>query len=72
VFARVLDVPDYPRGQLRLVKPSLDHAPLSLQWLSDPEVGQYMGADFSSVSIKTEEQRIRDILAGDDTYGWMI
>jgi RimJ/RimL family protein N-acetyltransferase len=72
VFARTLDISSYPHGRLRLIKPSLEHAPLSLKWLSDPEVGRYMGADFSGVSIATEKQRIRDILAGDDTYGWMI
>jgi RimJ/RimL family protein N-acetyltransferase len=31
-----------------------------------------MGADFSDVSITTEEMRIRDILASKDTFGWMI
>lgn len=72
MFTRIIDAPDYPRGKLRLVKPSLGHAPLSLQWLSDPEVGQYMGADFSDVSLATEEKRIRDILSDRDTIGWML
>ncbi len=72
MFARVLDAPGYPGGDLRLVEPSLEHAPLSLRWLRDPEVGQYMGVDFSDVSLATEQRRIRDILDGDDVYGWMI
>ncbi len=72
MFAQTLSAPDYPHGSLRLTKPDLKHAPLSLGWLNDPEVGQYMGADFSNVSINTEERRIRDILAGEDAIGWMI
>ena len=72
MFAGSLDVPDYPHGKLRLIKPSLDFAPVSLEWLRDPEVGRYMGADFSDVSIATEEQRIRDIQGGESTFGWMI
>jgi hypothetical protein len=31
-----------------------------------------MGVDFSDVSLATEERRIREILDGDDAYGWMI
>jgi RimJ/RimL family protein N-acetyltransferase len=72
MFARELDVSDYPHGDLRLVKPSVESAPLSLRWLRDPEVGQYMGADFSDVSIATEEKRVKDILSGNDVYGWSI
>jgi RimJ/RimL family protein N-acetyltransferase len=71
MFAKVLEA-DYSRGKLRLVKPALEYAGLSLVWVSDEEVGRYMGADFSDVSTQTEEKRIRDILGGDDTYGWMI
>ncbi len=72
MFIHELTAPDYPHGKLRLIKPSLEYTALSLRWLSDTEVGQYMGADFSDVSIATEEQRIRDILSGNDTIGWMI
>jgi RimJ/RimL family protein N-acetyltransferase len=72
VFAGSVDVPGHPDGKLRLIKPSLAFAPVSLQWLRDPEVGQYMGADFSDVSIETEEQRIRNIQGGENTFGWMI
>jgi RimJ/RimL family protein N-acetyltransferase len=72
VFGRVLDVPGYPSGELRLIEPAGEHAPLSLRWLREPEVGRYMGADFSSVSAETEERRVREILDGDDVYGWMI
>ena len=31
-----------------------------------------MGADFSDVSLATEEKRIRDILSDRDTIGWML
>ncbi len=72
MFAKTLDVSDYLNGKLRLVKPSLEYASLSLKWLRDPEIGQYMGADFSNVSLETEERRIQDILSSEDTYGWMI
>ena len=72
MFAGSVDVPGYPHGKLRLVEPSLAFAPISLLWLRDPEVGQYMGADFSDVSIETEEQRIRDIRGGGNSFGWMI
>ena len=72
MFVIQLDVPSYPHGKLRLIKPSLSHAPLSLKWLKDPEVGQYMGADFSDVSIATEEKRIQDLLENPDRFSWMV
>jgi RimJ/RimL family protein N-acetyltransferase len=72
MFTSELIAKDYSGGTLRFIKPSLDHARLSLKWLKDPEVGQYMGADFSGVSMQTEEDRIKQLLSGDDTIDWMI
>ena len=42
---------------IKLVRPSLSSAQASLEWLSDPEIGQYMGADFTGVSLDTEQKR---------------
>lgn len=72
MFTSELIVKDYPNGTLHLTKPSLDQAALSLKWLQDPEVGQFMGADFSQVSMKTEEDRIRELLNDEDRISWMI
>jgi RimJ/RimL family protein N-acetyltransferase len=72
MFARVLEVSDYPRGRLRLIRPQLEFASLSLAWLSDPEVGRYMGADFSGVTLETERSRIQTMLDSGDSYAWEI
>lgn len=59
-------------GDIRLITPSLDHAPASLSWVQTLDVIQYMGADFPSPTLEGEEKRIRDIIANMDEYSWMI
>lgn len=57
---------------IRLIAPDMTHAPHSLEWLSDAEVGQHMGADFSELSMATEEDRLKKIIESTDEYSWMI
>jgi RimJ/RimL family protein N-acetyltransferase len=71
----ILDHPGYRElstDGLRLITPDVRYAPDSLRWLSDPEVGRYMGADFSDLSLAGEDKRLRDIIANTDAYDWMI
>ncbi len=68
-----LEVDDHPDGlSIRLIEPDLAHAPASLAWLSQKEVGQHMGADFSDVSLEGEQKRLQEIIDSDDQYNWMI
>jgi len=57
---------------IKLIRPSISSAQASLEWLRDPEIGQYMGADFSNVSLETEKKRLKDIIASDNEYNWGI
>ena len=56
----------------KLIRPGLSSAQASVEWLRDPEIGKYMGADFSDISIETEEKRLQDIIDSDDEYNWSI
>ena len=67
-----LSVPWYTRGTLRLVRPQLEHARSSLEWVSDEEVVRLTGGDFSGASLEGEKKRIQDILNNEDAYHWMI
>ncbi len=69
---RELEISDFPDGQLKLVKPSIKNAEKSLSWVSNPEVSQYMGVDFSGVSIDTERKRISELIEGNDVISWAI
>lgn len=67
-----LDVPESSGYKIRLVTPEMKYAGESLKWVSDKEVGQYMGADFSNVSLEGEEKRLVDIIQNKDAYNWII
>jgi ribosomal-protein-alanine N-acetyltransferase len=67
-----LDVPDYTLHKLRLITPDVRYAPESLDWVSDKEVGKYMGADFSDVSLQGEKDRLMKIIENKDAYNWII
>jgi len=69
---REFPVSGFLGGSLKLIQHDLKFASDSLSWVSDPELGKQMGADFSVVSIKTEEDRIFEILANSDEYHWVI
>jgi RimJ/RimL family protein N-acetyltransferase len=58
--------------KIRLIEPDLLHAPHSLEWLSQREVGQHMGADFSDLSLEGERKRLKEIIESTDEYNWMI
>src|SRR5258706_7985022 len=67
-----LSVPEYTPHKLQLVTPEIKYAPNSLDWVSDKEVGQYTGADFSNVSLEGEKDRLREIIENTDSYNWII
>lgn len=67
-----LDVPQVSGYTVRLLLPELKYARPSLEWVSDKDVGQFMGADFSDVSLAGEEKRLVDILHDKDSYNWII
>lgn len=67
-----LEISEYSLHKLKLVTPDLKYAKESLDWVSDKEVGKYMGADFSDVSLLSEVQRLKEILSNSDAYHWII
>jgi len=67
-----LEIPEYTAYKLRLVTPDIKYAKKSLDWVSDKEVGKYMGADFSRVSLTGEEERLKEILNNTDAFNWII
>lgn len=67
-----LEVPYYKGGKLRLIEPHLEHAVVGLNWVSNHETIQYMGADFSNPSLEKEQKRLREIIENKDAYSWMI
>lgn len=69
---REIDVPRDNNETIRLVAPDTAYAPQSVAWLSDPEIFQYMGADFSHISLDGEIRRLEEILNNQDAYNWMI
>jgi RimJ/RimL family protein N-acetyltransferase len=67
-----LEVKSYKDAELQLIQPDLKYAEASLQWISNPEIVQYLGADFSNPSLEGEQKRIQEILENKDEYHWMI
>lgn len=67
-----IEVPEYKDHPLRLITPDEVHAKESLAWVQDREVGKYMGADFSNVSLEGETERLKEIMANQDGYNWLI
>lgn len=71
-FYKELEIPEYSLQKLKLVTPDIKYAKESLDWVSDKEVGKYMGTDFSDVSLHGEEQRLKEIINNPDAYHWII
>ncbi len=67
-----LEIPEYTAHRLKLMTPSIGYAKASLAWVSDKEVGQYMGTDFSNISLEGEEKRLEEIVKNVDAYNWII
>jgi RimJ/RimL family protein N-acetyltransferase len=62
----------YEGASLKLVPPTLRHAPDSLRWVSDPDVCRFMGLDFSNVSLEGERKRLQEIIDTPDGVYWVI
>lgn len=71
-FYKELEVPEYPLHKLKLVTPDIKYAKESLEWVSNKDVGKYMGTDFSNVSLVGEEQRLKEIINNLDAFNWII
>lgn len=67
-----MEVACFTGGTLKLTEHNLAFAESSLDWVRDGDIGQYMGVDFSTVSVQTEIDRIREILSNEDEYNWVI
>jgi RimJ/RimL family protein N-acetyltransferase len=80
---RELEVQNYPDQamRIRLVEPDIAHAAASKKWLQNKQVGQFMGAEFSSyseaelqqkITLDSEERRLQNILAAENEIHWCI
>jgi ribosomal-protein-alanine N-acetyltransferase len=67
-----VDVTEFKNHTVRLIVPNIKYAKESLEWVSDKEVGQFVGVDFSDVSLKGEEVRLKEIMENTDGYNWLI
>ncbi len=73
MYARDIDIPSYGgTHKLRLVKPDPKYAPLTIKWISQEEVTQYLGADFSKMTEADEVKHLQNMIVDDDRYSWMI
>lgn len=73
MYARDIDIPSYSTTKkLRLVKPDPKYTPITMKWISQNEVTQYLGADFSKMTIEDEVAHLNNMITDDDRYSWMI
>jgi RimJ/RimL family protein N-acetyltransferase len=73
MYARNIDIPSYsPTKKLRLVRSDPSYAPITIKWISQEEVTQYLGADFSKMTINDEIDHLKNMVEDDDRFSWMI
>jgi len=73
MYTRTITIPSSSQIQtLRLVAPNPAYAPITIQWIRQPEVTQYLGADFSHMTEEDEAAHLQNMLDDDDRYSWMI
>lgn len=73
MYARDIDIPSYSKTRtLRLVKPDPKYAPITIKWIGQEEVTQYLGADFSKMTKEDEIKHLQNMVEDDDRYSWMI
>ncbi len=73
MYARNIDISSYSKTQtLRLVRPDPKYAPITIKWISDDEVIQYLGADFSKMTVEDEIDHLKNMVIDNDRYSWMI
>ena len=73
MYARDIDILSYGgEHKLRLVRPTPKYAPLTIKWISQDEVTQYLGADFSKMTEADEVTHLQGMVNDDDCYSWMI
>jgi RimJ/RimL family protein N-acetyltransferase len=73
MYARDIDIPAYSKTKkLRLVTPDPKYAPITIKWISQDEVTQYLGTDFSKMTIDDEVDHLKNMIDDDNRYSWMI
>lgn len=73
MYARDIDILSYSdERKLRLVRPDPKYAPLTIKWIGQDEVTQYLGADFSKMTETDEAKHLQNMVDDDDRYSWMI
>ncbi len=73
MYAKDIKVSFYNKpGVLKLVKPDPKYAPLTIKWIAKKEVTQYLGADFSKITMDDEVNHLSEMLTNEDCYSWMI
>lgn len=73
MYARDIDILSYSgERKLRLVRPDPKYAPLTIKWISQDEVTQYLGADFSKMTEADEAKHLQSMVDDNDRYSWMI
>lgn len=73
MYARDIDIPSYSKTkQLRLIRPSPEYAPTTILWIGKEEVTQYLGADFSKMTVEDEVNHLKGMIDDPDCYSWMI
>ena len=73
MYARDIDILSYSgERKLRLVRPDPKYSPLTIKWISQDEVTQYLGADFSKMTEADEAKHLQSMVDDDNRYSWMI
>lgn len=73
MYARDIDIPSYSSThKLRLVKPDPKYAPITVKWIGQEEVTQYLGADFSQMTEQDEVSHLKNMIDDSNLYSWMI
>ena len=73
MYARDIDVPFYKStSKLKLVSPKTAYAPITIKWISQDDVTQYLGADFSGMTEEDEVAHLKNMIDDDDRFSWMI
>lgn len=73
MYARDIDIPFYKStSKLRLVSPDPAFAPITIKWISQNDVTQYLGADFSGMTEQDEVEHLKNMVEDNDRFSWMI
>jgi RimJ/RimL family protein N-acetyltransferase len=73
MFAKEIAVRSYSdTKKLALVRPDSSHSLVSINWIVNNSVTQYLGADFSDMTVDDEVEHLAGMITNEDCYSWMI